>query len=106
MELRKARASHPDLDGSELAPLSSTAMVIAYMTAMAREDGINEVDAVETALVDTGLHREHLRADADLLARLGYRGIASMLRRLARKAKPRPPTTFEMSWKRRITGTA
>ena len=52
MELRKARASHPDLDGSELAPLSSTAMVIAYMTAMAREDGINEVDAVETHPVE------------------------------------------------------
>jgi hypothetical protein len=93
-KLRQMQEDNPDLDTSELAPLTSNAMVIAYSVAVARDVDLNEVDVVETMLVDLGLDRETLQSDATLLQKLGYRDVASMLKRLARKAKPRPPSRW------------
>jgi hypothetical protein len=91
-KLRQMQEDNPDPDTSELAPLTSTAMVIAYWVALARDGDLDEVAVVETALVDLRLDRETLKSDATLLNRLGYRDIGALLKRLARKAKLRPPT--------------
>jgi hypothetical protein len=89
--LRRVEAELPEAESSPLAALETTPMTIAWLIESFRQSGGDEVLAVELALTDLGLHRETLREDAAVLHRLGYRQVAGMMRRLERKAKPRPP---------------
>src|SRR5436309_396928 len=79
----------PELDVGHLGALQTIAEVIGYVVEGARQDGIDEADAVELLLTDAGLDREELRANALILRRLGYIKVADVMRRLARKAKPK-----------------
>jgi hypothetical protein len=76
----------------EPSPLfEDTAEAIGWVVQCCRVAGDDEVERVELLLTALDPHREELRRDAKILRRLGYRSVASMMQRLARKAKPRPP---------------
>jgi DNA invertase Pin-like site-specific DNA recombinase len=48
------------------------------------------LDAVDAALAEAKLFREHLREAADRLDRVGLKPLAQLIRRHARRAKPNP----------------
>ncbi|MES5485934.1 hypothetical protein QMZ05_24540 [Bradyrhizobium sp. INPA03-11B] len=90
-QLRQYTATQgpPPVDG-EPSPFRNLAEAIAYVTACCRDEGVDEVAASEILLSVVDLPREGLLEAEELLRALGYREIATMMRRLARKARSRP----------------
>ena len=70
----------------ELAACQTTAEV--YVVVARLFGGLDEVDRL---LRQTASPREHLRRDADQIARVGMRDLAALLRRHARKARKARP---------------
>lgn len=83
------RAHRPEPE--EASPFQSSAEVLAWSIACARAAGCDEVGEIETLLVAANFTRDELRADAKTLRKLNYTKVASLMSRLARRAKPRPP---------------
>jgi hypothetical protein len=84
-ELRRLADEVRD-DGS-LAPLDSTAEVLAYCVAVARAEDHDECDVVEALCRAVKMSRDELRRDEALLRRLGYRAVADRLRKLSRRKR-------------------
>jgi hypothetical protein len=71
-------------------PARNLAELIGLLVAECRARGADEVFQVEITLRAADFHREEL-SDAELVLRaLGYVEISALLRRLARRAEPRP----------------
>jgi hypothetical protein len=66
--------------------------VLALLIAFARAEGRDEVEETEVLLRLVDLSRAELLDIETTMAPLGYGAVAGVLRRLARTAKPRPPT--------------
>lgn len=99
-ELRELRERQPESDGGEMRALTSPAMVLAYVIAVSREEGLAAAataDRIETLLFDLRLPREMLREAAATLKALRYPvEVTAMLAHLARKAKPTPPRWWSL----------
>lgn len=67
--------------------------ILALVIAMARSDNLDEVEYVEMFLrgLTPAVSQQELTEWGDLLQVLGYRQVASMMRRLKRTAPSRPP---------------
>ena len=81
-------------DCGEFAQLETREEVFGYLIAVSRAEGWDEVAAVETAARAADMSREELRRVRDVLRRLGYAKVATMLTALARKAKPFKKSTI------------
>jgi hypothetical protein len=79
-------------DCGEFAELETREEVIAYLIAVSRAEGWDEVNVVETAARAAGMSRGEMRRVRDVLRRLGYTAVSTMLTELARKAKRTPVT--------------
>src|SRR5262245_25846448 len=66
------------------------AEAIAYQVAMARRANVDEAMLVEITLTAALPSRESLLEAEEVLRQLGYADVAKLLRRLARRAQPRP----------------
>jgi hypothetical protein len=88
--LKTYLAEAPKADEPGLSALGSIAEVAAWLVECDRAEGRNDVDSAELVLSAVDLDRDHLREAAMVLRRLGYVSVAEMMRRLARKAKPKP----------------
>jgi hypothetical protein len=95
--LRQYREYERQMDGRDpaldLSALTSIAEAIGYVIAVARQQGANEVDAVELLCHVVDITKDDLRTAERLLRRLGYTLVADKLRELARKAKKKPPAS-------------
>ncbi|WP_426418462.1 hypothetical protein [Bradyrhizobium genosp. A] len=88
--LRAKLADDRDTDENSLSALESIAEVVGYLVEVDRSEGRPDDYSAELALAAADLSRETLRENAAILGRLGYADVASMMRKLARKAKPKP----------------
>jgi hypothetical protein len=75
-------------DCGEFAELDTREEVLAYLIAVSRAEGWDEVVTVEAAA--TVMSRDELRHARDVLKRLGYHEVARKLTEMAGK-KPRVP---------------
>src|SRR5882672_3965038 len=74
-------------DCGEFAELETREEVFGYLIAVSRAEGWDEVEMVEIVARAAEMSRDELRRVRDVLKRLGYVAVASMLTELARKAK-------------------
>jgi hypothetical protein len=74
-------------DCGELAELETREEVFGYLIAVSRAEGWDEVEMVKIVAGAAEMSRDELRRIRDVLQRLGYTAVASMLTELARKAK-------------------
>src|SRR5215469_10410853 len=92
--LAQFREYERQMDGREpevdLSALKSIAEAIGYVIAVARQQGADEVDAVEVLCHVANITKDDLRAAERLLRRLGYTKVADKLRELARRARRKP----------------
>jgi tRNA A58 N-methylase Trm61 len=84
-QLRSIEATVTDC--GEFAELETREEVLAYLIAVSRAEGWDEVEMVEIVARAAKMSRDELRYVRDVLKRLGYVAVASMLTELARKAK-------------------
>jgi hypothetical protein len=75
-------------DCGELAELETREEVFGYLIAVSRAEGWDEVAMVEIVARAAEMSRDELRHVRDVLKRLGYVAVASMLTELARKSRP------------------
>ena len=83
----------PAPDDDELAPLTTTPALLAFVATQARTEGdCDEADAVELIVRCAGFTPRDVRASERVLRRLGYRAVADRLREIAgrRKTSLRP----------------
>jgi DNA-binding protein H-NS len=71
------------------------AELLAILTAQARAEQADETVWVEITLEAASISREGLEEAESTLASLGYSKVTPVLRRLAKRARPRPPTFAE-----------
>ena len=88
----REHANEIDLDAGAALPFLTWAELIAYEVEVARNDGFDEGEFGEVLLTVEPLTREELLEAEAVLRPLGYRMIAPILRRLARRAPARPQT--------------
>lgn len=88
--LRAKLADDRDTEENSLSALQSIAEVVGYLVECDRAEQRDDCHSAELALAAADLSRETLRDNATILARLGYADVASMMRKLARRAKPKP----------------
>jgi hypothetical protein len=97
--LRQLPSSRPD-DGQP-SPFDSLAEVLGYVVAIARTEGVDEVDAVELVARAIDCDKDDLLRNEAVLRPLGYRAVADRLHRLARRA-PEGPMNFKKRWVHKI----
>jgi hypothetical protein len=89
----RQHADYYDRIGEDVfAEAKTPAEVIALYIAYCRAQGGDEVFEVEVLLRACDLPREMLQDIERVMAPLGYRDVAGVVRRLIRTAAPRPPT--------------
>jgi serine kinase of HPr protein (carbohydrate metabolism regulator) len=97
VELRAAYAAQPP--GTVDTTLQSLAEVVGFLIHQMRTIGADQDELlhnVEVLIRAANQNREDIRRARDTLQRLGYGdALAKLLTRLARKAKPAPPTFAE-----------
>jgi hypothetical protein len=97
VELRAAYAAQPP--GTPDTTLTSLAEHVGFLIHKLRSIGADEAELlhhIEVLLVASSQDRTAIRTARDTLQRLGYGDdLAKLLTRLARKAKPAPPTFAE-----------
>src|SRR5215470_2834779 len=71
-------------DAGEFEHLSSLAELIAYLAAVTRADGDDEIEAIELVLTATRPGKKSLREAERVLRALGYADVANLLQRLIR----------------------
>jgi hypothetical protein len=76
-------------------PFDCLAEHLAYTIERCRTEGYDEAEHVEVLMVALSTNREDLLAAEAELRPLGYTAACSVLRRLARRAPPRPPSWRE-----------
>lgn len=86
-QVRSMAATLPDDAVDDLRELQTIPEVLAYLVHVARAEGWDEVELVEI-IAAAALSRDELRKARDVLKRLGYVAVATMLGELARKSKP------------------
>jgi hypothetical protein len=69
--------------------------ILALLVAFCRAREVDEALAVEIVVRAIDTDREQLDQTAAILSKLGYHRVAPTLRRLGRRARPRPPTFLE-----------
>lgn len=69
-------------DAGEFEHLSSVAEVIAYLVAVTRVEGGDELEAIELVLTVTKPGKKSLREAERVLRQLGYAEVANLLQRL------------------------
>src|SRR4051812_9263554 len=71
----------------KLDALSTKLEILGYVVEVARasDPNIEEADAVELALMDSGTGAEELKGLAKTMRKLGYDAVADRLRRLSRR---------------------
>jgi tRNA A58 N-methylase Trm61 len=74
-------------DAAEFASFESREETIGYLIALCRQEGWNEVETVEAAVRAAEMTAAELRRVRDVLKRLGYVAVATMLTELARKTR-------------------
>lgn len=79
-------------DSGEFAQLDTLHEVVACMVAFAIAEGLDALNAIELVLIAAAPPRASLRASAGVLRRLGYVDVATLMRELAPRAKPRART--------------
>jgi hypothetical protein len=72
-------------DAGEFEHLSSLAEIIAYLVAVTRADGCDELEAIEIVLTVTKPGKKSLREAERVLRALGYADVANLLQRLIRE---------------------
>jgi hypothetical protein len=77
-------------DCGEFAELQTREEVLGYLIACARAEGLDEVEMVKVAVIAAGMSRAELRRVRDVLRRLGYAAVATMLTELAGKKRRAP----------------
>jgi hypothetical protein len=77
-------------DCGEFSELETREEVLAYLIALSRAEGWDEVVTVETAVRASGMSPAELRRVRDVLKRLGYAKVATMLTELAGKKRRTP----------------
>ena len=98
LRARLAEGHEAEID---LSALGSIAEVVAYLVEVDRTEGRDDCFGAELVLTVSDLDRETLRENAAILRRLGYVGVADMMRVLACRAKPKPlPVTTR--WPKKI----
>jgi hypothetical protein len=98
-KLQAAMAAEPE--DASLSALATLEEIIGFVVAIARAGGHDEADAVEVVCRAAGVERERLLEIAHVLKPLGYKVACARLRKVARRAPPRP-TTFLTRWGRKI----
>jgi hypothetical protein len=71
----------------EFAVFEAVPEVIAYLVALARQDGHDEVEYIEVLIKALDMKAADIRAVERVLRPLGYDAVAVMLRQLARRAR-------------------
>ena len=91
----------------DLGPLQTRAEVFAFVATKAREQGQDEVAAVDALVKATQPFREDIREVEQQLRALGYIPVADHLRKVARRLPLRPPCKWprrpdlpDHSWRR------
>lgn len=74
-------------DSGEFSELETREETLAYLIAVSRAEGWDECAMVEIAARASGMSRVELRRVRDVLKRLGYTAVATMLTELARKTR-------------------
>jgi len=74
-------------DAGEFEHLSSLAEIIAYLVAVTRADGGDEIEAIEIVLAAVQPQKKSLREAELVLRRLGYVEVADLLQRLIRQSR-------------------
>ncbi|MGC2778459.1 MAG: hypothetical protein WA418_22770 [Bradyrhizobium sp.] len=87
----RQNSDQPEETTSEPIRFANLAEAIAYDVACCRAAQRDEVTFCEIVLKSCDVSREELREADAVLRALGYVEISSMLRRLARSAKSKPP---------------
>ena len=72
-------------DAGEFEHLNSLAEVIAYLVAVTRAEGDDELEAIEIVLTATKPGKKSLREAQRVLRPLGYVEVANLLQRLIRE---------------------
>lgn len=72
-------------DSGELAEFETREEVFGYLIAVSRAEGWDEVAMVEIVARAAEMSRDELRHVRDVLKRLGYAAVATMLTELARR---------------------
>jgi hypothetical protein len=90
-----------DLDNvGPVLPFDTLAEHLAYQAERCRAEGYDEAEHVEVLLTALPQYQETLYDAEAELRQLGYASIASVLRRLAKRAKPKPQTIWEQRRRR------
>jgi hypothetical protein len=77
---------------NEFAQCESLSEVLGLLIAFCRAEQVDEVLVVEVLVRALDTDREQLDETAAILGKLGYHRVAPILRRLAKRARPRPPS--------------
>ena len=72
-------------DAGDFEHLNSLAEVIAYLVAVTRAEGDDELEAIEIVLTATKPGKKSLRDAERVLRALGYADVANLLQRLIRE---------------------
>ena len=89
----QARAEGVTSEGLEA--LTSIPAVLAFMVAQAREEGIDETDAVELLARAAELSPQEMRRAERVLRRLGYAAVADRLKEVSKR--PRNPPKSDVT---------
>jgi hypothetical protein len=79
-------------DSGELQVLETIPEVLAFTIAHARSEELDKVACVLAVVLAADMSRDDLRHARDVLKKLGYAKVSTMLTELARKAKRTPVT--------------
>jgi hypothetical protein len=91
----RERMSETSTEDNPFAQCEDLAEILGLLIAFCRAQEVDEALAVEIVVRAIDTDREQLDQTAAILSKLGYRRVAPTLRRLGRRARPRPPSFEE-----------
>jgi hypothetical protein len=94
----RERLGEASVDDNPFRECQDLAEVCALVVALCRVQEVDEGLAVEVVVKAIDSTRENLTETAQIMQALGYAKVAPVLRRLAKRARPRPPT-FAERWR-------
>jgi hypothetical protein len=93
--LRAHIGDEPIAEDNAFRACEDLAEILALLVAFCRAQQVDEALAVEIVVRAIDTDREQLGQTAAILSKLGYHRVAPTLRRLGRRARPRPPSFKE-----------
>jgi hypothetical protein len=91
---RKATEGYEPRGRYDLSPLRTRAEVFGYCIGVARLEGWDEIEVIDTLIRVATPWREDIREVEQVLRPLGYTAVADHLRRTARHLPPRPASRW------------